>query len=102
MTHRLEWEHGATVLRSQWHEPTWIGHVPAAGHTDTPAGPLWVVKAACLELADLAGDDVRVRWKRHADGNGYDLQFAFLDEPAPPQRPRRGGTVMRWAPAGPA
>lgn len=71
---RREWEVVATILRSSCHAATWIGHVPGSGHTDTPAGPLRLVKAAVLEDTDAEEDYERVRWRRHPNGDGYDLE----------------------------
>lgn len=44
------WENVALVVRSQCHDRTWIGHVQWATLEDTPAGPLRIVKAECVEM----------------------------------------------------
>lgn len=63
-----EREEVGVVVRSECHDATWIGHMGGATFSDTPAGPLRVVKQACEEWFRRAsyGDDVAVRW-RHED-----------------------------------
>lgn len=91
--HAVSWEPVATILRSQCHALTWIGHVPGAGHVDTPAGPLRVVKAAVIEMVAEPGD--RFRWQRHGSGDGYELQVNSDSPPAP--RQHTSPRIVKWA-----
>lgn len=89
----MSWEPVATILRSQCHAGTWIGHVPGAGHVDTPAGPLRIVKATVIEMVEEPGD--RFRWRRHESGDGYDLQVDADPPPAPPEQ--TGPRIVSWS-----
>lgn len=72
-----EWHPIATVVRSHCHNRTWVGHVMFAGYEDTPAGPLRVVKDACVEMA--VKDEETYRWRHSVEEDTWTLEV-FTDD----------------------